>query len=71
MPPRVHQAGALLPVQVTGKPHVAEPGDGEDALQLQPPLDGVAHRGGVAFMRVPPTGQARRLTWTLPEFVPG
>jgi len=31
------------PVQIVGKLHVAEPGDGEDALHLQPPLDGVAH----------------------------
>ena len=42
-PPQVRQAGARLPVQVAGKLHVAEHGDGEDALQLQPPLDGVAH----------------------------
>ena len=39
-PPQVHQAGARLPVQVVGMLHVAEPGDGEDALQFQPPLDG-------------------------------
>jgi len=50
-PPQVHQAGARLPAQVADTLHVAEPGDGEDALQLQPPLDGAAHRGGVAFMR--------------------
>jgi hypothetical protein len=31
-PPQVHQVGARLPVQVASKLHVAEPGDGEDAL---------------------------------------
>ncbi len=45
-PPQVHQAGARLPVQVAGKLHVAEPGDGKDALQLQPPLDPCAQRAG-------------------------
>ena len=45
-PPQVHRVGARLPVQLAGQLHVAEAGDGEDAPQLQPPLDPRVQRAG-------------------------